>query len=379
MDTHTPETARTPVAVPLVSVVVPAFNAEETVGETLRSILAQTLQHFEVIVVDDGSTDGTPAVVEEFVRADPRVRLLRQPNAGVAAARNSGIADARGLYLAPCDADDVWHPTKLDRLHRAFAAAPSDVLLAYSASRRIDAEGRVIANGPLHRQAGCVFHRHLKVNLVGNGSAFLARMDAVRAVGGYDVRLAEAGAMGCEDMLLQLRLAARGRFMAVPEYLVGYRNLPGRMSQDRDRMLASALLALDLIEEDVPRAARWIREARINRRLTYAVGSLSRGEIADGLAVFLSASASAPVYGPVRFLELAVQKLRDFFNRVRSGRAARAPFESLDPRESGRYGRPWTRGIDMMRMEWLDRGSGQPIRPPDRDGPSPKLATLKTS
>ncbi len=90
----------------LVSVIIPAFNAATNIRRALNSVRVQTYQTFEVIVVDDGSADGTSDIVEEFVRADSRFRLVRQENRGVGDARNVGIRSARGKYIAPLDADD---------------------------------------------------------------------------------------------------------------------------------------------------------------------------------------------------------------------------------------------------------------------------------
>jgi glycosyltransferase involved in cell wall biosynthesis len=105
---------------PLVSVIVPAYNAASTVQETLHSVLAQTIARIEVIVVDDGSTADTAAAVVEIAAHDPRVRLERQPRCGVAVARNRAIQCASGEFIAPVDADDLWHPTKLERQLERF-------------------------------------------------------------------------------------------------------------------------------------------------------------------------------------------------------------------------------------------------------------------
>src|SRR4051794_3877496 len=99
----------------LVTVVVPAHNAAATLRQTLASIAAQTYRDLEIVVVDDGSTDDTSAIAAEFAHLDRRVRLVSQANAGVAAARNKGIALARGEYVAPVDADDLWEPTKIEK------------------------------------------------------------------------------------------------------------------------------------------------------------------------------------------------------------------------------------------------------------------------
>jgi glycosyltransferase involved in cell wall biosynthesis len=106
---------------PLISCVVPVFNGERYIREALDSILGQTYRHLEVIVADDGSTDGTAAAVAEY---GDRVSYVRQPNAGPAAARNLGLGAAQGEYVAFLDADDLWHPEKLARQVARFRARP---------------------------------------------------------------------------------------------------------------------------------------------------------------------------------------------------------------------------------------------------------------
>src|SRR4051794_13197703 len=98
---------------PTVSVVVPTYNQPRLLSETLDGVLAQTFADFEVVVVDDGSTDDTPAVLARYAGRDGRVRVVRQPNAGIGAARNRGLDEARGRYVAPLDHDDLWMPGKL--------------------------------------------------------------------------------------------------------------------------------------------------------------------------------------------------------------------------------------------------------------------------
>ena len=100
---------------PLVSIIIPAFNAEGTIRQTLESVSAQTYRAIEVVIIDDGSSDRTTAIVEEFTANDPRFQLIRQSNAGVGVARNTGISHARGKYIAPLDADDLWMPEKVEQ------------------------------------------------------------------------------------------------------------------------------------------------------------------------------------------------------------------------------------------------------------------------
>lgn len=107
---------------PLFSVLVPAYNIESLIRQTLESALAQTIQDLEIVVVDDGSSDKTTEVVHSFT--DPRIRLIHQANAGVSAARNRAIAEARGKYVAFLDGDDVWLPFHLETALRFFEAYP---------------------------------------------------------------------------------------------------------------------------------------------------------------------------------------------------------------------------------------------------------------
>jgi glycosyltransferase involved in cell wall biosynthesis len=127
----------------LVTVVIPAYNAEATIDETLQSVRAQTYPSLEIVVVDDGSTDSTAQIVERHAVADARVLLIRQPNQGVAAARNAAIAAGRGQFIAPIDADDVWHPSKIEKQLAAMRDGGSKVGLVYTWSALLDQQSRV--------------------------------------------------------------------------------------------------------------------------------------------------------------------------------------------------------------------------------------------
>ena len=131
---------------PLVSVIIPAFNAAEYIRQTLNSVLAQTYQAMEVIVVDDGSSDATGAIVEEFVKKDARVQLVRQSNAGVGAARNTAIRMARGEYIAPLDADDIWFPEKLEKQVACMEQCGEETGLVYCWSTLVDKHGGFVSD-----------------------------------------------------------------------------------------------------------------------------------------------------------------------------------------------------------------------------------------
>jgi glycosyltransferase involved in cell wall biosynthesis len=129
-----------------VAVVIPAHNAERILDATLRSARGQSYPRLEIIVVDDGSTDTTAQIAAENCAEDRRVRLVSQPNGGVAAARNRGIKETSADYLAPLDADDLWHWEKIERQMAAMSRAGDCCGLVYGLSATIDAEDRTIVS-----------------------------------------------------------------------------------------------------------------------------------------------------------------------------------------------------------------------------------------
>jgi glycosyltransferase involved in cell wall biosynthesis len=233
---------------PLVSVIIPAYNASVFLSATLRSVLAQDYPNFELWVVDDGSTDGTAAIVEAFARGDDRVNLLRQRNGGVAAARNLGIAAARGEFVAPLDADDLWEPRALSLWVDRFLACSARVGVVYGWSLDVDEDDDRLTGG-FHaaRIRGRVLGTLLVHNFLGNASATMIRRSALLEIGGYDATLRDRRAQGCEDWDLYLKLAERWEFDIVPEFLVRYRKPIESMSQDDQQMARSHDLVLSAL------------------------------------------------------------------------------------------------------------------------------------
>lgn len=247
---------------PLVSVIVPAWNAQATLDSTLRSIAAQTYRNLEIIIVDDGASDRTATIAEAFCAAEPRARLIRQANRGVAAARNRAIAESAGEWVAPIDADDLWHPTKIEKQVAAARAAPRPPGFVYCWRRLIDDDDRILVSAPRIAMEGAAFSRLAYLNAVGCGSALLASRAAVMEVGGYDERLRSQHAQGCEDMLLQLLIARRHPIALVPEHLVGWRSHDRNMSSDLEQMARSTALVFDRLAGAgatvPPRVVRWV-------------------------------------------------------------------------------------------------------------------------
>jgi glycosyltransferase involved in cell wall biosynthesis len=245
-----------------VAIVIPAYNAKSTLGATISSVLNQTLADFELIVIDDGSSDTTYEIAQAFARQDGRVKAARQANRGLAEARNAGIRASSAPLVAAIDCDDIWHPTFLEKLSKPLLHDAGETLAAYANSRILDLRDQVIGNAPAYDQSGWVFNQLLLQNFIGNGSAMMFRRDAATQLGLYEPRLQyQYAAAGCEDWLLALKLSAHGKIAAVQEYLVGYRAVPGAMSQNTLRMRRSRRFALRFLFQELDagkcKAAKW--------------------------------------------------------------------------------------------------------------------------
>lgn len=236
----------------LVSVVIPAYNAQATIAETLRSVQAQTHDTLEIIVVNDGSTDATVAIAQDIAKRDLRITVLSQANGGVAAARNAGWKTARSDLVAFVDADDLWAPDKIARQLAVLTAGGDDIGLVYSWYAMIDHHGLVTDRYLQAAHEGRVLDILLTNNFVGNGSSALVRRSALMDVGGFEPNLRARGAQGCEDILFYCRIAERHGFAVVPDYLVGYRYTLGNMSSNLPKMLLSWLIVVEEFETRYP-------------------------------------------------------------------------------------------------------------------------------
>ncbi|HPU16159.1 MAG TPA: glycosyltransferase family A protein, partial [Polymorphobacter sp.] len=245
----------------LVTVIVPAYNAAQTIAGTLSSVLAQTHAALEVLVVDDGSTDSTGSIVDGMARTEPRLRLISQANGGVAKARNAGLQQARGRFVAWLDADDVWHSTKIEKQLQRFAASPVPLTFVYTGYRLIDPEDRIIPNfRTLVDVSGNTVCRQIATNHFSNVSSIMVPTGLARRLGGHATELAALGVEGAEDLLLQLKLALLGPAGCVTEALVGYRIHDGNMSHNVARAAKSNMTALALIEAKAPEIPTWVFE-----------------------------------------------------------------------------------------------------------------------
>lgn len=265
---------------PEFSVVIAARNAEQTLRLTLESVQMQTYRSFEIIVVDDGSEDRTLEVASGFA-GEGRLRVLQQPARGVSAARNAGIAEARGRFVSVLDADDLWLPEYLETMRNAFDAEPATVL-AFTDAWVFDEPARRIRRrfmmaprrptGPIPVDPRAFLKLLLEGNFVYTSATI--RRDVLVAVGGYDERLRRS-----EDYELWLRLAARGHpATSVAGPLAVYRLRPGTLSSDAAALARSEALVYEIVADEYGLAEELRGLARRRRdEATQAAANLEAG------------------------------------------------------------------------------------------------------
>lgn len=237
---------------PEVSVIIPCFNAEAFLAETLQSVCGQTYRRLQILVVDDGSTDRTAEIAADCVRRDERVRLLTKPNGGLSSARNFGIDHARGKYVSFVDGDDLWHPSKIGK-HVAHLGSDEAIGVSYSATQFISATG-----GKLHRRfpkMGNLSDYDLFCrNPVTTGSTAVFRREV------FEHHRFDETLFGYEDVDCWLRIAfappAKWRFEGIPELLTLYRVHSQSLSSKFEQQHESAQRAWKKSFEYAPKQAR---------------------------------------------------------------------------------------------------------------------------
>lgn len=221
-----------------VSVIIPTYNYARFLREAIDSALAQTHPALEIIVVDDGSTDETPQILAGY---GDRIRAIRQNNLGVGAARNTGIAAARGEYLSFLDSDDIWQPRKLEMEIARFEADPS-LGMVHCGAESFDAAGNTLLVS-LTGMEGWIASELLRLDrqvITAPGSGMIVPKRVAEEIGGYDDRLQPS-----EDWDFCYRVAARYRVGFVGEVLVRYRLHGNGIHLNIPRMETAMLMALE--------------------------------------------------------------------------------------------------------------------------------------
>jgi len=350
----------------LVSVVVPTYNAERTLDATLASVRAQTHRALEIIVADDGSKDGSPAIAERHAAEDHRVRLLRKPNGGVADARNHGIRACSGAFIAPIDSDDLWAPTKIEKQLAALRAADPATTFVYCLSYLIDTEDRVIGAVGLDGFAGDAFLRSVVLNFVGNGSVMLMRRAAIDRIGGFDVSGQAMNAYGSDEMVVQSLLAALGPIAVVPEWLVGYRRTPGSVSTDRARMARAQKWHVDRVTAAFPDLPAFLGAAAlagVDARM--AVEHARRGAVRAATGCVWAGLSRAPIHAAAVMASYGGRPLRRALRRL-VGADARPPvgprFHEADSTAGAVWSEPTPFPGRLRRLAGMEQAFARRIR-----------------
>ncbi len=245
-----------------VSVVIPAYNALKFLPQTLASIRAQTFRDFDITVVDDGSSDGTRAWLTE--QRDPQLKVVYQTNQGVAQARNTGIWQSRGDYIAFLDADDLWEPTKLEQQVACLEANPG-VGLVHTAIRYIDEAGNDLHRTLGVQGEGSIWHEVVLKMPVRCGSTPLIRRSCFAEVGGFETSLRFA-----EEWDMWIRIARRFDFAIINEPLVRYRQHPNNMTKSYKQIAPNLERVLERAFQDAPEGGGRIRNEAFARAYLFA-------------------------------------------------------------------------------------------------------------
>jgi len=251
---------------PEVSVIIPTYNSASYLIEAVESVFAQTYRDFEVLVIDDGSTDETEQVMRCY---GAPARYLRQTNSGVAVARNRGIAESQGRYVAFLDADDTWLPHKLARQMEALRQQPHH-RACYSAFTVVDAKLNPIGISRSQRQGTALEDLLTRGNIIGSICTVVGERSLFDLVGGFDPALSQ-----CADWEMWVRLAAQTEFLYVDEPLVTYRQHGTNMSRNAPLLEHDSLQVLGkgFAMPELSESLRTKRQAALARNYMVLAGT----------------------------------------------------------------------------------------------------------
>ncbi|MGC8121911.1 glycosyltransferase [Marinobacter sp. VGCF2001] len=226
---------------PLISIITPTYNRERTIAQAVESVLAQSYERWELLIIDDGSEDGTREQLSGYLD-DARVQYHFQENQGQSVARNRGLRYARGEYICFLDSDDLWVPEKLERQEALMKAYP-DVDVLHSDEIMIDEQGHELSRKNMRRYSGKIARQMLVDNSVSINTV-MARRECFDAMGGFSGRYGVA-----DDYDIWLRFSSRYTFFYVPEYWGYYRVMPDQISSNKVRRFeANESIILDFIK-----------------------------------------------------------------------------------------------------------------------------------
>ena len=235
-----------------ISVIIPAYNAEDTIQETVESVQKQTFQDFELIVIDDGSKDKTLDIIQKI--ADPRIKCFSYENGGNSLARNRGISHATGEFVSFIDADDLWTPDKLELQLAALQKHPeASVAYSWTTSFINGQEESVFPCNPIFYE-GNVYDKLLVNNFVANGSNILVCRKAIKLVGGFEPILER-----CADWDFYIRLAAKCHFVVIPKHQIFYRQSSSSLSMNIELVEQQSVRVIDRAYQSAPPKLQYLK------------------------------------------------------------------------------------------------------------------------
>ncbi|NET38055.1 MAG: glycosyltransferase [Cyanothece sp. SIO1E1] len=245
----------------MISIILPVFNGEKTIQETIASVLDQTYSDFELIIINDGSNDSTLEVLANI--SDPRVKVFSYPNAGVAASRNRGLVQAGGEFIAFLDADDLWKPDKLEAQLKALEANPK-AGVAYSWSDFIDESNRFLHPGRRLCLEGDVYADILALNFLEHGSNPLVRREAFEQVGSFEESLPPS-----DDWDMWIRLAAEYEFALVQSSQILYRVSANSQSSNAAKLEVTSLRTIERAFSQAPESLQPLKKRSLSENYKY--------------------------------------------------------------------------------------------------------------
>jgi len=298
---------------PLVSVIIPCYNGEKFIGEAIESVLNQTYKNWELIIVDDGSTDGSKAVIKPFLK-DPRIKLVEhEQNRGIPAARNTGIKVSSGKYIALLDVDDRWDPNKLELQIGLFLEKGKDVGLVFSNIKVINSKGEVIKK----KRKGIKLHtskmknlEHLFFNNFIPSVTAVFQRNCIEKVGLFDEKILWGG----DDHDFWLRIASKFNFAYLNKVLAIRREHSANFSQT-ERMIKGEMKLVDKVVKKYP----FLKKFELQKRalLTYNLGRYKHltGSFNEARSLYLKAISYCPTCSLKFYLAYFLTLLKIKFDR----------------------------------------------------------------
>jgi len=256
---------------PTISVIIPVYNGEKTIKQTVESVLNQTFKDFELLIINDGSQDATLEIIQAI--NDERIQVFSYQNSGVSASRNRALTKAKGEFISFIDADDLWTPNKLELQLKALQDNPQ-AAVAYSWSDWIDESGQFLRSGGHITVNGKAYEKLLLRDFIESGSNPLIRKQALDEVGYFEQSVTPA-----EDWDMWLRLAARYEFVTVEVPQILYRISPNSASFNIVKMEAGSLKVIERVFAQAPESLQDLKRETLASRYNYLTFKALEGNL----------------------------------------------------------------------------------------------------